>query len=122
MVVLLGEHRAATPAEPQHNAGLYSAVIDDATKPDPIIVTLAVDTRIKVVGLAKAAQYNGQAGVIKGFDRETGRYMVQLKNGKELKIKRDNMELIDGSIKGGFLSQVSSSNSSEQRLQSAASQ
>jgi hypothetical protein len=32
--------------------------------------------------------------------------MVQLKNGKELKIKRENIELVDGSIKGGFLSQV----------------
>jgi hypothetical protein len=32
--------------------------------------------------------------------------MVQLKNGKELKIKRENIELADGSIKGGFLSQV----------------
>ena len=32
--------------------------------------------------------------------------MVLLKNGKELKIKRENIELVDGSIKGGFLSQV----------------
>ena len=31
--------------------------------------------------------------------------MVQLKNGKDLKIKRDNMELVGGAVKGGFLSQ-----------------
>lgn len=53
----------------------------------------------------QAAQYNGQSAVIKGFDKEAGRYMVQLKNGKDLKIKRDNMELVDGAVKGGFLSQ-----------------
>ena len=91
---------------PQHDVGLYSAVVDDATKSEPMVTPLAVDTRIKVVGLSKAAQYNGQSGVVKGFDREAGRYEVVLKNGKELKIKRDNMELLDGAIKGGFLSQV----------------
>ena len=53
----------------------------------------------------QAAQYNGQSAVIKGFDNEAGRYMVQLKTGKELKIKRGNMELVDGAVKGGFLSQ-----------------
>ena len=97
---------AAPAAEPPHDAGLYTAVVDDATKPEPVVAPLAADTRVKVTGLAKAAQYNGQSGVILGFDREAGRYMVQLKNGKELKIKRENMELVDGVIKGGFLSQV----------------
>ena len=101
-------HASATApaAEPKHDAGLYAAVVDDAAKPAPEALPLAADTRIKVVGLAKAAQYNGQPGVILGFDREAGRYMVQLKKGKELKIKRENIELVDGSIKGGFLSQV----------------
>ena len=94
---------------PQHDVGLYSAVVDDAARPEPVVAPLAVDTRIKVVGLSKAAQYNGQSGVVKGFDREAGRYEVALKNGKELKIKRDNMELLDGAIKGGFLSQVPAS-------------
>lgn len=81
-------------------------MVDDASKPEPVVAPLAIDTRIKVVGLAKAAQYNGQAGVVKAFDRDAGRYEVVLKSGKELKIRRDNMELVDGSIKGGFLSQV----------------
>lgn len=81
-------------------------MVDDASKPEPVVAPLANDTRIKVVGLAKAAQYNGQSGVVKAFDRDAGRYEVVLKSGKELKIKRDNMELVDGSIKGGFLSQV----------------
>jgi hypothetical protein len=75
--------------------------------------TLAVDTRVKVIGLAKAAQYNGQSGVVKGFDQESGRYMVLLKNGKELKIKRDNMENLDGAVKGGFLAAQSAKASSK---------
>lgn len=74
------------------------------SKPEPVAAPLAADTRVKVVGLAKAAQYNGQSGLVKGFDREAGRYEVVLKSGKELKIKRDNMELVDGAVKGGFLS------------------
>jgi len=94
----------AAAATPTHNADLYSAVVDDMSKPEPVAAPLACDTRVKVVGLAKAAQYNGQSGVVKAFDRDAGRYEVVLKSGKELKIKRDNMELVDGAVKGGFLS------------------
>ena len=102
--------RDAAPAGAcTHDASLYSAVVDDALKPAPVIRPLDLDTRVKVVGLAKAAQYNGQSGVIKGFDREVCRYMVQLKNGKELKVKRDNIERVDGAVKGGFFSQVRAS-------------
>jgi len=102
--------RDAAPAGAcTHDASLYSAVVDDALKHEPVIRPLDLDTRVKVVGLAKAAQYNGQSGVIKGFDREVCRYMVQLKNGKELKVKRDNIERVDGAVKGGFFSQVRAS-------------
>ena len=99
-------HSSGAPVEPTKNAALYSAVVDDVTKPEPVIAPLDVDTRVKVVGLAKAAQYNGQPGVIKGFDKEAARYEVLLKNGKQLKIKRENIELIDGAVKSGFLTQV----------------
>jgi hypothetical protein len=71
-------------------------------------VPLAEGTRIKVTGLTahpRAAQYNGQPGVFLGFDR-AGRCMVQMKDCNEITIKRENIELVDGIIKGCFLSQV----------------
>ena len=98
--------RSPAVSAPKHDTALYSAVVDDPAKPDPVAAPLAADTRVRVSGLAKAAQYNGQSGVVKGFDHETRRYEVLLKSGKTLKIKRDNMELLDGAVKGGFLSQV----------------
>ena len=98
--------RSPAVSAPKHDTALYSAVVDDPAKPDPVAAPLAADTRVRVSGLAKAAQYNGQSGVVKGFDHEARRYEVLLKSGKTLKIKRDNMELLDGAVKGGFLSQV----------------
>jgi hypothetical protein len=95
-------------AKLKHDAGLHAAVDDYDAKPAPEVAPLAAGTRIKVTGLVahpRAAQYNGQPGVFLGFDR-SGRCMVQMKDGNEITIKRENIELVYGSIKGGFLSQV----------------
>jgi len=84
------------------------AVDDHDAKPAPEVAPLAAGTSIKVTGLTahpRAAHYNGQPGVFLGFDR-AGRCMVQMKDGNEITIKRENIELVYGSIKGGFLSQV----------------
>ena len=97
-----------TAAKLKHDAGLQAAADDHDAKPAPEVAPLAAGTRIKVTGLTahpRAAQYNGQPGVFLGFDR-AGRCMVQMKEGNEITIKRENIELVDGSIKGGFLSQV----------------
>ena len=102
------ETNLPTAAKPKHNAGLYAAVDDDDAKPAPEVAPLAAGTRIKITGLtahARAAEYNGQPGVFLGFDR-AGRCMVQLKNGKEMMIMREDIELVGGSLKGGFLLQV----------------
>jgi hypothetical protein len=102
------ETNLPTAAKSQHNAGLYAAVDDQDAKPAPEVAPLAAGTRIKITGLtahARAAEYNGQPGVFLGFDR-AGRCMVQLKNDKEMTIMREDIELVGGSLKGGFLLQV----------------
>jgi len=47
-------------------------------------------TRVTVTGLS-SEQFNGQMAQIKGIDRDAGRYTVQCQNGKEIKIKYDNV-------------------------------
>mmetsp|Transcript_18707 Transcript_18707/g.44931 ORF Transcript_18707/g.44931 Transcript_18707/m.44931 type:complete len:406 (-) Transcript_18707:387-1604(-) len=81
---------------------LYSSVLKtEPAKPSPP----TAGARIKVHGLVRAAQYNGQMGQVLRFDSEAQKFEVKLDSGKELKIKEENLEVLEkfGGMKGGFM-------------------
>jgi hypothetical protein len=55
----------------------------------------AVGSRVKVTGLSKAAQYNGQTGVIQEIFKSEEKLGVKLDSGNVLKIKYVNLQLLD---------------------------
>jgi hypothetical protein len=55
--------------------------------------------RVKVVGLSKAAQYNGQSGVIQEVFKSEEKFGVKLDSGNVLKIKCSNVQLMDDVIR-----------------------
>ena len=57
----------------------------------PANVILPNGTRGKVVGLQSGAQYNGTVGKVLEYDREAGRYLVQLDGGHQLRVKLPNL-------------------------------
>jgi len=66
------------------------SVSDDAMKLRPGNCILDQGTRVTVQGLS-AEQFNGQMAQIVGIDRSAERYIVQCHNGKQIKIKYDNV-------------------------------
>ena len=61
----------------------------------PANVLLPSGTRGRVVGLssAAAAQYNNRVGKVLEYDREAGRYVVQLSDEHQLRVKPANLML-----------------------------
>lgn len=59
----------------------------------PTEVVLAAGARVEVVGLVGAAQFNGKIGNILSYDDDVGRYLVQVRMDKQLKLKRENVIL-----------------------------
>jgi hypothetical protein len=55
--------------------------------------------RVKVIGLSKAAQYNGQCGVIQEVFKSEEKVGVKLDSGNVLKIKFGNLQPLDGIIR-----------------------
>jgi hypothetical protein len=58
-----------------------------------------VGSRVKVIGLSKAAQYNGQAGVIQELFKSEEKLGIKLESGHVLKIKFINVQLLDDVIR-----------------------
>ena len=58
----------------------------------PTNVILPNRTCAELDGLSQA-QYNGKWAQIQSFDREAGRYVVDLDDGKQLKVKLENVRL-----------------------------
>lgn len=56
----------------------------------PSNVVLGLGTRVIVQGLSNA-QFNGQMAQVSDFDRAALRYTVQCQNGKQIRIKMDNV-------------------------------
>ena len=61
--------------------------------------SFAVGARVKVIGLSKAAQYNGQSGVIQELFKSEEKTGVKLDSGHVLKIKFNNLQLLDDVIR-----------------------
>jgi hypothetical protein len=60
---------------------------------------LVAGARVRVAGLSKAAQYNGQCGVIQEVFKSEEKLGVKLDSGSVLKIKGSNVQLLDGVIR-----------------------
>ena len=60
---------------------------------------LVAGARVKVVGLSKAAQYNGQPGVVQQEFKAEEKFGVKLDSGNVLKIKASNLQLLDDVIR-----------------------
>ena len=58
-----------------------------------------VGARVKVVGLSKAAQYNGQCGSVQEVLKTEDKLGVRLDSGNVLKIKLCNVELLDDVVR-----------------------
>ena len=65
------------------------------TSLEPANLVLPSGARCKVAGLASAgaAKWNGHIGAIVEFDREVGRYVVQMTREEQLKIRPVNLVL-----------------------------
>lgn len=59
----------------------------------PANVILPKGARGRVVGLNSGAQYNGRVGKVLDFDREAGRYTVELDGSNQLRVKLANLVL-----------------------------
>ena len=57
----------------------------------PAKVILPNQTRCVVQGLNSAAQHNGRRAIIKQYDAEAGRYVVETDAGSALKVRRENV-------------------------------
>mmetsp|Transcript_28936 Transcript_28936/g.50896 ORF Transcript_28936/g.50896 Transcript_28936/m.50896 type:complete len:202 (+) Transcript_28936:3-608(+) len=56
---------------------------------------LQAGTRVKLQNLQKAAEKNGDMGVVESYDIKTGRHIVKnLEDGKQYKLKIDNLQQI----------------------------
>ena len=55
---------------------------------------MKVGTRVKVKGLVKAAQHNGKIGKVVKSNATDGRVGIQLSDGKQLAIKKENVEIV----------------------------
>jgi hypothetical protein len=58
-----------------------------------------VGARVKVMGLSKAAQYNGQSGVVQEMFKSEEKLGVKLDSGHVLKIKVSNLQSVDDIIR-----------------------
>ena len=63
---------------------------------------IPVGAVVQVQGLVNAAQHNGKVGVVRGYDAEKGRYILQLQSGESMKIKGDNLAPAPADAAGGF--------------------
>jgi len=59
----------------------------------PASIILATGSRGRVVGLVNGAQYNQRVGKVLDFDRGAGRYVVQLDEEHQLRVKPANLML-----------------------------
>ena len=84
---------------------LYESVLKDPSTEPAQSRPPPEGSRIKVCGLVRAAQYNGLIGTVLRFDQDAKKVEVRLESGKELKIKLDNIEVLEsfGGMKGGFM-------------------
>jgi len=57
-----------------------------------IILYHQIGALVQVNGLVNAAQHNGKLGVVRGYDEEKARYIVQLQGGASMKIKPENLQ------------------------------
>ena len=48
------------------------------TPPPPVEGGIPLGALVQVDGLVAAAQHNGKLGVVRGYDEESGRYVVQV--------------------------------------------
>lgn len=55
---------------------------------------LLLRQRVEVAGLRMKPHFNGRRGLVTAYDREAGRYAVQLDSGEGLKVCEKNMQLI----------------------------
>ena len=62
------------------------------TPPPPVEGGIPIGALVQVDGLVNAAQHNGKLGVVRGYDEEKGRYVVQLQGGASMKIKPENLQ------------------------------
>jgi hypothetical protein len=56
-------------------------------------IVLPPGTRVCVEGLVKAAKHNGKWGEVVSHDEPTGRYLLKIASGEQLRIKRSNTSL-----------------------------
>jgi hypothetical protein len=61
-----------------------------SVEPDEI----APGSRVVIHGLVKQQQHNEELGTVQGFDRSAGRYVIELEDGEQLKLKPENLRQI----------------------------
>eukprot|EP00040_Diaphanoeca_grandis_P010888 m.55802 g.55802 ORF g.55802 m.55802 type:complete len:261 (+) comp22133_c0_seq2:228-1010(+) len=94
-VQILKVTRETDPSKSNTIADVNSSheyVLDDGSTVSSDQVILPNDTTCELVGLSKA-ELNGKIGKILSYDKESGRYLVQMKMDLQLKIKRTNVRL-----------------------------
>merc|ERR1719478_933137 len=70
---------------------LNGAARTQAVSLQPQNVVLPAGVCVRIEGLVKGEQYNGEHGTIASFDEESERYVVRLVGEKQLKLKTENV-------------------------------
>lgn len=79
--------------EQKERYNIYVSTISKVVSLKPGNVILSTGTVAKVVGLAAKPELNGKYGTIRGFNRDSGRYDVQLSVSQTIRIKIDNVRV-----------------------------
>ena len=79
--------------ESKERYNIYVMGLKRAVALKPANVVLDNDTVGKITGLQSKPELNGKYGTIKNFDRNSGRYDVQLSKDKILRLKLENIHL-----------------------------
>merc|ERR1719263_830661 len=94
------ELNGATGTVVAHDAakGRYTVLVKaagaartQAVSLQPQNVVLPAGVCVRIEGLVKGEQYNGEHGTIASFDEESDRYVVRLAGEKQLKLKSENV-------------------------------
>ena len=94
------ELNGATGTVVAHDAakGRYTVLVKpsgaartQAVSLQPQNVVLPAGVCVRIEGLVKGEQYNGEHGTIASFDEESERYVVRLVGEKQLKLKTENV-------------------------------
>jgi len=90
--------RTGAIADYDATKGRYTVLVrlDGRARPQgmtlrPANVVLPSGTCVRIEGLVKGEQYNGEHGTIASFDEEAARYVVRLAGDKQLKLKLENV-------------------------------